>query len=607
MAYEVTATRKRPQRFEDLVGQEFVVSTLRNAIEQGRIAHAYLFSGPRGVGKTTSARLLAKALNCVHGPTSEPCGECDNCRGIAKGSSLDVIEIDGASNTGVNDVRVIKEEVMFPPTSSRYKIYIIDEVHMLSQSAFNALLKTIEEPPEYVVFIFATTETQKVPATIRSRCQQFNFQLIPLETIKSLLEQAASEMGIQADSDALFWIAKEATGSMRDAYTLFDQVVAFSNGRITLAQIREKLGLVGVDRINEIMKDILVRNQSASLDKVHELLARGMSIEQIIKDFSDYFRSLLLIKKGVKSENVLGEQLQSFPVDIRNAFNEEQLETALDMFLNLYRDIRYSLNPRFELELAISKLSKLRYVASTASIIEQIARLKNDLLSGTITPLNPNLADQKTVQPDASAPAPVKEEPAEEPAPVATPEPVAEPVSEPATEQEETTETPVVEEPSVELTLETLKDLLPAGTLDVKNTDDGLVLIYDNKFYYQMAIKDRQKTKEQIRSKYGKEVNVIPAFSEPAAPAPVKEEPEPPVLEEAVQPAASLVAEQEEAPAKEPVQEDLILEAEDSSSEDESVDDPSSEPVVSTTKMTEEQKNIINDIMLCFDGLEERR
>ena len=570
MAYEVTATRKRPQRFEDLVGQEFVVSTLRNAIEQGRIAHAYLFSGPRGVGKTTSARLLAKALNCVNGPTSEPCGECDNCRGIAKGSSLDVIEIDGASNTGVNDVRVIKEEVMFPPTSSRYKIYIIDEVHMLSQSAFNALLKTIEEPPEYVVFIFATTETQKVPATIRSRCQQFNFQLIPLETIKGLLEQAASEMGIQADSDALFWIAKEATGSMRDAYTLFDQVVAFSNGRITLAQIREKLGLVGVDRINGIMKDVLDRNQSASLDKVHELLARGMSIEQIIKDFSDYFRSLLLIKKGVKSENVLGEQIQSFPADIRNAFNEEQLESALDMFLNLYRDIRYSLNPRFELELAISKLSKLRYVASTASIIEQIARLKNDLISGTITPLNPALADQKTVRPEA-APAPVAKDDFEDEEPVEEPETVAQvPAEEPAPE------------PQVELTLETLKDILPDGTREVKVTDDGLVLVYDNKFYYQMAHRDRLGAQDRIRERYKKDINVILNYSESSAPAPVPEEPGAPVSEE-----------------PEPVVEEPAAEAEPA----EEVPVEQAAPI---SKKTEEQMNLINDILLCFDGREER-
>ena len=596
MAYEVTATRKRPQRFEDLVGQEFVVSTLRNAIEQGRIAHAYLFSGPRGVGKTTSARLLAKALNCVKGPTSEPCGECDNCRGIAKGSSLDVIEIDGASNTGVNDVRVIKEEVMFPPTSSRYKIYIIDEVHMLSQSAFNALLKTIEEPPEYVVFIFATTETQKVPATIRSRCQQFNFQLIPLETIKSLLEQAASEMGIQADSDALFWIAKEATGSMRDAYTLFDQVVAFSNGRITLAQIREKLGLVGVDRINAIMEDVLARNQSASLDKVHELLARGMSIEQIIKDFSDYFRSLLLIKKGVKSENVLGEQIQSFPADIRNAFNEEQLESALDMFLNLYRDIRYSLNPRFELELAISKLSKLRYVASTASIIEQIARLKNDLLSGAITPLNPALADQKTIQPDAAATAEIKEEAkAEEPVAAPVPLPAEEPEEEPAPNPEP--------QPEIELTLEGLKDILPDGTREVKVTDDGLILVYDSKFYYQMAYRDLHGTRERIQTRCGKDINVVLNYSESTPPAPAEEKaPEPetpaeePVAEEPapVETPAVEEAPVEEAPAEEPSIETVLAE------------ESLPEQPGSMSKRTEEQKNLIDDILLCFDGREER-
>jgi len=567
MAYEVTATRKRPQRFEDLAGQEFVVSTLKNAISQGRIAHAYLFSGPRGVGKTTSARLLAKALNCVHGPTAEPCGECDNCTGIAKGSSLDVIEIDGASNTGVNDVRVIKEEVMFPPTSSRYKIYIIDEVHMLSQSAFNALLKTIEEPPEYVVFIFATTETQKVPATIRSRCQQFNFQLISLETIKGLLASAASEMGIEAEDEALFWIAREATGSMRDAYTLFDQVVAFSNGKITLAQIREKLGLVGVDRINEIMNDVLSGQRSGALDKLHALLSKGVSIEQVIKDFTDYFRSLLLIRKGVRSENVLGEQVSSFPPGILNAYNEEQLEAALDMFLNLYRDIRYSLNPRFELELAISKLSKLRYVASTATVIEQLARLKNDLINGTITPLNPTLAEIRTVQAQDAPPtgpviqmSPVPSEPEPEPEPQVG-------------EQEE--EEPQQEAPEPEAkawTVEDLKDVLPQGTISVENTDDGLVLVFDNRFFYQMAHREIDSIRERIREKTSEQTNIIISFSESLAKGPETPEPEKEAEPE---------KEPEAAPAPEP-------------------------PKPAVSSMSEDQKNLVNDIILCFDGREER-
>lgn len=581
MAYEVTATRKRPQRFEDLVGQEFVVSTLRNAIEQGRIAHAYLFSGPRGVGKTTSARLLAKALNCVNGPTPEPCDQCDNCRGIAKGSSLDVIEIDGASNTGVNDVRVIKEEVMFPPTSSRYKIYIIDEVHMLSQSAFNALLKTIEEPPEYVVFIFATTETQKVPATIRSRCQQFNFQLIPLETIKGLLAQAASEMNIEAEDEALFWIAREATGSMRDAYTLFDQVVAFSNGKITIEGIREKLGLVGVDRINSIMEDVLARNQSGSLDKIHDLLAKGVSIEQIIKDFTEYFRSLLLIRKGVKSGNVLGEQVSSFPQAIRDAFNEEQLEAALDMFLNLYRDIRYSLNPRFELELAISKLSRLRYVASTASVIEQLARLKNDLINGTISPQNPALADMKTVQPEAApAPQPVSEPAAPEPEAVAV---------EPHT-PETTAPQPEPVEPSAPSAFDpaSVKEVLPSGTVKAEMTDDGLVLTFDRKFYYQTAYRNIASIREAIQKKAGTDVNVVLAFSDnpnnAVSDAPAQTEPE---QRQAEQPSEPEVPTQE-TPEQNPEPEEAK---------------PAAQPI--SGGMNEEQKNLINDLILCFDGREE--
>ncbi|MDD3671269.1 MAG: DNA polymerase III subunit gamma/tau, partial [Sphaerochaetaceae bacterium] len=384
--YEVTATRKRPQVFDNLVGQEFVVSTIKNAVETGRIAHAYLFSGPRGVGKTSSARILAKALNCIHGPTAIPCGECSNCREITQGNSLDVIEIDGASNTSVNDVRVIKDEVLFPPQSGRYKIYIIDEVHMLSNSAFNALLKTIEEPPEYVIFIFATTETQKVPATIRSRCQQFHFQLIDLQTIKTLLVQAAKELDVEVEDEALFWIAKEATGSMRDAYTLFDQIIAFSDGRVTLEKIQDKLGLAGFENLSDIIKSAIRQENQSAIEAVEQLLASGVSVEQTVKDFAELFRTLLFIRKGVSNEAILGLMKDSLDSEILQAYTEEQLEAALEMFLQLYRDIRFSLNPRFELELAVSRLSALAYLVSPTEMGKRLVELQNNLLAAKVSP-----------------------------------------------------------------------------------------------------------------------------------------------------------------------------------------------------------------------------
>lgn len=384
MAYEVTATRKRPQLFDSLVGQQFVVSTIKNSIEQGRTAHAYLFSGPRGVGKTSSARILAKALNCGEGPTPYPCGVCSNCREITAGNCTDVIEIDGASNTSVNDIRIIKDEVLFPPTSCRYKIYIIDEVHMLSTSAFNALLKTIEEPPEYVIFIFATTETQKVPATIRSRCQQFHFQLIPLDTIKEVLARTAMEMGIIAEDEALFWIAKESTGSMRDAYTLFDQVVSFSDGNITMPQIEQKLGLAGLDKLSAILGAAAEERATDALEALHRVLDSGISVEQCIKDLASYFRTLLLISRGITHEATLGLQVSQIPPPVLHAFTSEQLEAALELFLALYRDIRFSLSPRFELELAVSRLSSLCSLASSATLVKKVELLKEQLFSGTI-------------------------------------------------------------------------------------------------------------------------------------------------------------------------------------------------------------------------------
>lgn len=385
MAYEVTATRKRPQAFEKLVGQEFVVSTIENAIESGRIAHAYLFSGPRGVGKTSSARLLAKALNCKNGPTAHPCGECENCKEITAGSAVDVIEIDGASNTSVNDIRVIKDEVLFPPQASRYKIYIIDEVHMLSNSAFNALLKTIEEPPEYIIFIFATTELQKVPATIRSRCQQFHFQLIPLHAIKGCLKEAAEEMGIEADDDALFWIAKEATGSMRDAYTLFDQVASFSGNRITLEGIRDKLGIVSTDKISNIITLAISGRRLDAIKGLSDILSDGLSVEQCIKSFTDFFRALLFIKEGILDEELLNMRSEDIPADLVSVLSVAQIEAAMRTLLQLYREIRYSISPRFELELFISRLSSLRDLSTPEELVRKLDEIRENVTNGKVT------------------------------------------------------------------------------------------------------------------------------------------------------------------------------------------------------------------------------
>ena len=414
MVFEVTYTRKRPRTFDEIAGQEFVVSTLKNSIRGSRIAHAYLFSGPRGVGKTSAARILAKALNCtsIDKPTDSLCGECANCKEIAAGNSLDVIEIDGASNTSVNDVRRIKDEVLFSPNTCRKKVYIIDEVHMLSNSAFNALLKTIEEPPGYIVFIFATTEVHKVPATIRSRCQQFHFQLIPIETIKDLLAETAVETGTSVDDDALFWIAKEATGSMRDAYTLFDQVISFiatddadpeAAPALTMQLIKDKMGLVGLDVVNNLAEALSRGNSGEAITSIHDIFRRGVSVEQIITDLVEYFRSLLLMKQGITSESLLGNKVENFSRVVLRAYSKEQIEAAVELLLEVYRNIRFSLNQRFELELAVSRLADLHLLVSSTTLVGRIASLKDQILRGefsspqeTIT-LSPVVPKSETV------------------------------------------------------------------------------------------------------------------------------------------------------------------------------------------------------------------
>jgi DNA polymerase-3 subunit gamma/tau len=399
MAYEVTATRKRPQTFDEMVGQDFIVSTLKNSIAQGRIAHAYLFSGPRGVGKTSAARILAKALNCEQGPTEQPCGRCTSCLEIAQGNNLDVIEIDGASNTSVNDVREIKDEVLFAPNSNRYKVYIIDEVHMLSNSAFNALLKTIEEPPSYIVFIFATTEVHKVPATIRSRCQQFNFRLISSTQIVEMLQEVLKELSIQAEEAALFWIAKEATGSLRDAYTLLDQVVSFSRDGITLEKIRAKLGLVGLDQINRIVSIISQRDKKAILESCSEVLDRGVSVEQFAADLTDYFRNLLLLKCGIRRSSLLSGSPDDYPSELLEFFSTEQIEKAIELLLELHRNLRFSLQPRFDLELVMCQLASLQDLIDPAELLGAIRAVKTQINS-----VPSSASASRTAAPRAAAP-----------------------------------------------------------------------------------------------------------------------------------------------------------------------------------------------------------
>ncbi|HEY9053496.1 MAG TPA: DNA polymerase III subunit gamma/tau, partial [Rectinemataceae bacterium] len=361
--------------------------------------------------------ILAKALNCEKGPTSQPCGICDSCTSIASGSSLDVIEIDGASNTSVDNVRQIKDEVLFPPNSGRYKIYIIDEVHMLSTSAFNALLKTIEEPPPYIVFMFATTEAHKVPATIKSRCQQFSFRLVSADILVELLAEAASELGVEAEREALLWIARESGGSVRDAYTLLDQVISFSEGKLSATLIREKLGLVGQDRMNALFGSFVAGDTAKALESLDSILSGGVSAEQFISDAVEYCRALLLIGNGISKEHLLGAPLSSFDLSVPESLGEERIERLLSIFLTSYRALKDSIDPRYELDLAVAKASHIGSYISPGDMAKAVSVLRKFVERGvsgvprtsgqTAAPLAAPLAAPGVIHGAASAARPV--------------------------------------------------------------------------------------------------------------------------------------------------------------------------------------------------------
>lgn len=358
MSYLVLARKWRPGGFEDLVGQESISRILTNAIGQGRIAHAYLFSGPKGVGKTTTARILAKALNCEQGPTGKPCGACISCTGIADGSSMDVTEIDGASNNSVNDIRELREHVKYAPAGGKYKIYIIDEAHMLSDAAFNALLKTLEEPPPHVIFVLATTASRKIPATVLSRCQHLPFRRIQTQRIKERLSAISASEGIKISGAALEMIARAADGSMRDSLTILDQLSAFSSD-IGESEVKDLLGIADFTALSDLAVSVIRGDRKGIICILNELANKGTDLRSFSKDLMNFLRDLLVAKVVSRPEDMLdySENEASAIKEILGQTSEDQLTILLGEMIKAESEARSAFSPRIALEAALVRMS----------------------------------------------------------------------------------------------------------------------------------------------------------------------------------------------------------------------------------------------------------
>jgi DNA polymerase-3 subunit gamma/tau len=379
MSYQVIARKWRPQTFEDVVGQGATAQTLRNAVRQNRIAHAYLFAGARGVGKTTTARILAKALNCAHGPTPTPCNACDSCREITHGNSLDVLEIDAASNRGIDEIRELRENVKYASARDRFKVFIIDEVHMLTTEAFNALLKTLEEPPPQVVFVLATTELHKVPATILSRCQHFNFRAISYREILDRLQYICREEKVQISEEALNAIARASEGSMRDAQSLLDQVISFCGTEVEDEAVRNLLGVIPQQILEEFTQAIVQSDSKGLLLNVEQLVQSGRNLQHFIREMLSHFRNLLMVK-------IAGEDSQLIPLsaadlarlrEFAGHFSEEDLTRFFSILVSTEGELRWSSQARFHLEMGLMKLIQVKRLTPIEQVLAGLEGLSH--------------------------------------------------------------------------------------------------------------------------------------------------------------------------------------------------------------------------------------
>jgi len=356
--YQVIARKYRPQSFADVVNQEHVKTTLENAISQNRIAHGYIFSGQRGTGKTTIARILGRCLNCVKGPTATPCGECASCLEITSGGTVDIIEIDAASNRGINEMRELRENVRYQPARDRYKIFIIDEAHQITNEAFNALLKTIEEPPPWAVFVLCTTESHKIPATIASRCQHFSFRSVDFEDLTRRMAWICGQEGIDADPEALAVIAAAGEGSVRDSLSALDQAIACCGQKLNAPDVRSLLGAFGIESLEKVTQALTAADSRRMLEVVDELERNGHNLQHFARELSRYFRNLLVARIAGADRRLLAAsdaQREQF-TRIAGQFSEEDLTRYLALSLELFSDLQFSLQPRFHLEIGLVRL-----------------------------------------------------------------------------------------------------------------------------------------------------------------------------------------------------------------------------------------------------------
>ena len=384
MSYQVLARKWRPQVFDEVVGQGHITRTLQNAITSNRLAHAFLFSGPRGVGKTTTARILAKALNCVNGPTPTPCGKCDSCLETTAGTSVDVVEIDGASNRGIEHIRELREAVKYAPVGGKSKVYVIDEVHMLTNEAFNALLKTLEEPPPHVIFIFATTEPQKIPATIHSRCQRYGFKRVPLQEIIGRLRLIADAEGIKISDQGLAMIARAAEGSMRDSQSLLDQAVSYSGMQIKDEDLQATLGSVAQESLLAFTAGLLSRDSAGLLKRVDALLEQGQDMRQFLAGLVEHVRNLMVVKITTDP----GKIIELPPADIEAIKQQaagaesEHLLMLFDSLSKTLDDMRWSPHQRFTFEIGLIKTCSLAPLKPLGEVLGKMKELEARLATG---------------------------------------------------------------------------------------------------------------------------------------------------------------------------------------------------------------------------------